>query len=114
MKQIAFKRAKHSPVVASSLHPEFITEFADTKDFPKGFHKAEDGWEVVDEAQFQAEIALNDTRHQEFLDKKRETELAEQKVKEAEAAQVQATEKQIEKEYEEFKAWKLAQKNKRR
>ncbi len=70
MVNIAFKRAKHSPMVKESLHPEFITEFADVTQFPEGFHKVEDGYEILSKDQFELEYAKNQQLMDEFKVKK--------------------------------------------
>lgn len=113
MKNIAFKRAKHSPQTKDSLHPEFITEFADTTLFPEGFHKAEDGYEILSEDAFQKELAKNSGLHQQFLVKKRQLELSRQAALNAEAKKLAVEDKKMDREYEEFKRWK-ATKNKKR
>jgi hypothetical protein len=66
MKNIAFKRAKTTPNVKDSLHPEYIVEFADTTLFPPDFHKPEDGYEILPEDQFQQELAKNHEKHEQF------------------------------------------------
>lgn len=113
MKNIAFKRAKHCPAVKESLDPEFIVEHADTSLFPEGFHRLEDGYEILPEDQFLDEFHKNDEKHEEFLAKKRVEEL---KVQAAQAVAVQAKlleDKQFEREFEEFKRWKDKNKGKR-
>lgn len=107
MKRFAFKRAKSSHMSKDSLHPEFIVEFADISLFPEGFHKAEDGYEFLDEDDFNLEYAKNQDRHDEFLAKKKEEEAL--KIKEKEALEIQrlAKEKQEQRELEQFRKWKL-------
>ena len=113
MKNIAFKRAKYCPAVKDSLHAEFIVEFADISLFPEGFHKLEDGYEILPEDQFLDEYQKNDERHQEKLEAKRVEEI---KVQAAQAVASQAKvleDKQFEREFEEFKRWKDKNKGKR-
>jgi len=109
MRNVAFKRAKHSPKVAESLHSDYITEHAYTDLFEEGFHKAEDGYEILPEDQFIKELSKNDNLHREFLAKKEQLEKALQASLAAEA-QVQAQqEKLASKEYEQFLKWKKSQ-----
>lgn len=110
MKNIAFKRAKNCPPVKDSLHPEFICEHADTSLFPEGFHKVEDGYEILSEDMFAEEFAKNDEVHAQFLLDKREKELLEQKAQEQANQKKDLEEKKARAEFEEFKAWKQSQK----
>lgn len=106
MKNIAFKRAKKAPMVKDSLHPEFIVEYADTTLFEEGFHKPEDGFEILSEDVFVLDLAKNEERHAEFqeeLKKRQETEL---KIKTAEETARLADERKAKREYEEFLNWK--------
>lgn len=110
MKNYAFKRAKNCPAVKDSLHPEFICEHADTSLFPDGFHNPEEGYEILDQEQFDVEMAKNDSLHEEFLAKRRKDELLAQKAQ-SEAQQVRDREEiKVRSEFEEFKAWKASQK----
>jgi hypothetical protein len=107
---IALKRAKSSEVVRMTLHPEFITEYADTSLFEAGFHKPEDGYEFLEDSEFQAELALNETRHEQFLQEKRQRELQQQ----AEAAARAELEEQqriadLLVQHADFIQWKVAQ-----
>ena len=106
MKNIAFKRAKHSPQMKESLHPEFITEYADISLFPEGFHRPEDGFEILSEDLFEVELAKNESYHAEFLEKKAKLEQDLIKAREAQELQELAQEKKDLREYEEFKKWK--------
>lgn len=72
MVNIAFKRAKASPSLQGVMHPDFITEYADTTQFPEGFHKVEDGYEILSKDQFDLELAKNDQLQAEFLKEKKE------------------------------------------
>lgn len=105
MKNIAFKRAKHSPSVKDSLHPDYITESADTSLFPEGFHKVEDGYEILSEDSFEEEFSKNESLQDEFLKKKREDELAKHKAQAATEIHKEAQDKKDMREYEEFKKW---------
>lgn len=113
MKLIAFKRAKHSPNTKDSLHPEFIVEYADTALFPKDFHKPEDGFELLGEDLFTLELEKNEAYHAEFLEKRREKELYDIKVREQIEVKQEAEDRKISKEFEEFRRWKQAKGNKR-
>lgn len=113
MKNIALKRAKHCPAVKESLHPEFITEYADTSLFPEGFHKLEDGYEILPEDQFLDEYHKNEEYHQEFLEAKRQEEMKKQQAAAAAATAKMLEDKQFEREFEEFKRWKDKNKGKR-
>lgn len=106
MKNIAFKRAKSSPSVKDSLHPDFITEYADTSLFEEGFHRVEDGYEILDEARFQEELSKNDELHRQFTEKRLKDEQDLIKAKEALEIQELAQEKKDLREYEEFLRWK--------
>ena len=106
MKNIAFKRAKSSPAVKDSLHPDFITEYADTTLFEEGFHKVEDGFEILDEEQFKVELSKNDELHRQYTEKRLKDEQDMFKAKEALEIQELAQEKKDLREYEEFKKWK--------
>jgi hypothetical protein len=104
----AIKRAKSSSITKNNLHADFIVEYADTSLFPEGFHKPEDGWEIVEDEVFEVELALNPSRLDQFKEEKRQLEeqrMASQayldSIEEAE------TRKQQE-EYQEFLAWKKA------
>lgn len=66
MTKIAFKRAKSSPNLDDVMHPEFITEYADTSLFPEGFHKVEDGHEFLSKEEFDKELAKNPDLIEEF------------------------------------------------
>ena len=111
MKNIALKRAKHCPPVKDSLHPEFICEYADTSLFPVGFHKAEDGYEILDEEQFEAELAKNELLHEEFLARRRKAELDAIAAKEAAAIVQENEDRKARIEYEQFLEWKAMRKN---
>jgi len=107
---IAFKRAKSSSSTVSSLHPEFITEYANINLFPENFHKPEDGYEFLEDSEFQAELTLNETRHEQFLQEKRQRELQQQ----AEAAAKAELEEQqriadLLVQHADFIQWKVAQ-----
>ena len=106
MKLMAFKRAKHSPNTKDSLHPEFIVEYADTSLFPEGFHKPEDGFELLGEDLFQLELEKNDGYHADFLEKKRKKEEQAINVQEQVIAQQEAEDRKLKKEFEEFRRWK--------
>lgn len=106
MKIIAFKRAKNSPLVKNSLHPEFIIEFADTSLFEPNFHKESDGYEFLDEDKFNEEYAQNEDRHAQFLEDKKQRDL----LKEKNDKQIQAIEsakkREEERLYKQFLKWK--------
>lgn len=108
MKTIAFKRAKHFPQMAGVLHPEFITESANTALFPVGYHKIKDGYEILSEAQFQEEIAKNDERQAEFVKQQQELEQSRIKVQEILDRAKDVEDKKLQKEFEEFRRWKQA------
>lgn len=106
MKNIAFKRAKTTPTTKDILHPEYITEYADTSLFPEGFHKIEDGYEILSEDMFKVELAKNEQLHQEFLEKKKKDQEYKSKLMEAEAHKKQIEEQREQKEFQEFLKWK--------
>ena len=66
MVNIAFKRAKVSPSLNGVVHPEFITEFADTSLFPADFHKPKDGYEILSKDDFDAEFSKNEHLRVQF------------------------------------------------
>ena len=106
MKNYAFKRAKVTPTMKDSLHPEFITEYADTSLFPEGFHKSEDGYEILGEDLFMEELAKNESLHEEFVNHKRQLEQDIVRAEDAKITAELAQEKQDMREYEEFLKWK--------
>ena len=106
MKNIAFKRAKNSPMVKDSLHPDFITEYADTTLFPEGFHKPEDGYEIMSEDQFNEDLAKNEERHQEFQEELKKRQEIEFRTRQAQDAIKAAEDRKAKREYEEFLKWK--------
>ena len=106
MKNYAFKRAKHCPAVKDSLHPEYIVEYADISLFEPGFHKHEDGYEIMPEDSFQDQLAKNQSLHQEFLEKKAKSELELQAIAAQKSALDAQRERKDRQEYEEFLKWK--------
>lgn len=99
MKIIAFKRAN-----VPHLHPMFITEYIDAD-----LLKSTEGYETLLEEHFLLELAKNEERHQAHL--KHLKEIDEHKIKADEAvAQAQLLEdRELEKEYNRFKAWQRHQ-----
>lgn len=83
MRNIAFKRAKHCPNVAQSLHPEYIVEYAYTDLFEEGFHKIEDGYEILSEIEFNKEFKKNTQYQLEHSDKKKFLRQSESRAKQA-------------------------------
>lgn len=112
MKNIAFKRAKSSKSVEGSLHPDFITEYADTTLFPEGFHKPEDGFEILSEDMFQIELGKNENLHKEFTEKRLRDEQARFKAQESVQKAEKAAEREEMREYQEFLKWKQMKKGK--
>jgi predicted ATP-dependent endonuclease of OLD family len=110
MKNYAFKRAKVSPNTQLSLHPEFITEYADTTLFPEGFHKPEEGYEILAEDEFKKELDKNEARHESFLKAKQELEKATLAAQESAQLSERMKEKQAQREFDEFLRWKKQQK----
>jgi hypothetical protein len=106
MNNIAFKRAKTSPNTKDSLHPEFIVEHADTSLFPDGFHKPEDGYEILSKDMFDVEFAKNDELHEEFLAKKKQEHADRLAAGASVINQEAAQERKDKREYEEFLKWK--------
>ena len=98
MKIIAFKRAKDHPF----LHPEFITEYVDAS-----LIESTEGYETMIEEHFELELAKNSERHEAHLKHLRETELAAEKVNQSSELVAKAQEKELEREFEQFKRWKL-------
>lgn len=72
MVNIAFKRAKASANLQGVMHPDFITEYADVTQFPEGFHKVEDGYEILSKDLFDLELAKNEQLQEQFLKDKKE------------------------------------------
>ena len=97
MKNIAFRRAKNTPII-EQLHDNFIVEFADTSLFPYGFHKKEDGWEFMDKEKFEKELAKNQKLNESFFKAKEKEDLEKALAKEKSAP--------IDEELKEFRAWK--------
>lgn len=89
------------------LHPDFITEFADTDLFSEGFHKAEDGYEFLSKEDFEAEFAQNQPKYDTFKSQKEEEHRV-KSVLDAPQREAAAAERV---EFEEFKAWKASQGN---
>lgn len=108
MRNVAFKRAKNTQA-KGLLHDEFIVEHAYTDLFPKGFHKPEDGYEILTEEEFQAEWAKNDSYHADFLEEKRKLEKAEQASADAAAQKAAQEMKKKREEYEQFQRWMKSQ-----
>lgn len=106
MKNYAFKRASSNPSTGSSLHSKFITEYADTTLFEPGFHKQEDGYEILPEDQFFGELAKNDSLHVEFLKKKAAQDEAIRAALEAEAQVLEQEQRKLEEEFNQFQKWK--------
>jgi len=106
MKNIAFKRAKTAENTKNSLHPDYIVEYADTTLFPEGFHKPEEGYEILSEEMFQEELSKNEQLHLDFLDKKEKDDADRIKTMAAMASQEEAQERKDKREYEEFLKWK--------
>ena len=113
MKNIAFKRAKNAPAVKDALPPEFICEHADTDLFEPGFHKHEDGYEILAEEDFLIEFAKDDKYMSEYLEEKSKQAELELKAQ-SDAQQVRLVEeRKAQIEYAEFQAWKAANKGKK-
>lgn len=99
MKIIAFKRSNNP-----SLHPEFITEYIEASLLP-----SLDGYETMIEEHFLLELAKNPERHESHLKYLAEQHrLAGIADKDAELAQLVA-DKELEREFNRFKAWKKSQ-----
>jgi len=113
MNNIAFKRAKTNPDIQESLHPDFITEYADTSLFEEGFHKSENGYEILDEESFNREFSKNSQRHLDFLSQKRQLEVDRQAAEAAVAIQKAAQDRKDNREFEEFIKWKNTKGSKR-
>lgn len=97
MKIIAFKRAKNIP----SLHPEFITEHIDAD-----LLESTEGYETMIEEHFLLELAKNEDRHAQHTSFLKDEQAKARAAREA-AMQVELKEaKEIEREFERFKAWK--------
>jgi len=103
---IAFKKAKNCPNVSQDLHPEMILEHIPASLVPED--KLAD-YETLPEAEFQAELALNDQRHQEFM-VQREADASAQAQAKALTNQSKIQEMlALKAEFEAFKAWKASQ-----
>lgn len=100
MKTIAFKRAGKHP----HLHPEFVTEWIDTV-----FLTSLEGYESLNEVDFQVELAKNEQRQKEFeAYLKKEAEMNDKALVDASLA-TKLKAKNEEREYERFKAWQRHQ-----
>jgi len=106
MRNFAFKRAKSNPAVLKSLPPEFIVEFADTTLFPEGFHRVEDGFEILPEDEFEKEYAKNKPLHEAFLAKKIEQQKLAFQAEAAAQEKALADEKVAKREFELFQKWR--------
>lgn len=82
MVNIAFKRAKQFKELDGVMHPDFITEFADTSLFPQGFHRVEDGYEILGKDLFDIEYAKNEQLRLEFEETKLELKIYKAKLEE--------------------------------
>lgn len=104
MKIIYFKRAGTNQ---KTLHPLFITEYTAAEHLNDA-QKAER--ESLIEEHFLLELAKNDDRHKQHLDELKKQE--ESALKAEQDAQVikNAEEKQLLREFEQFKRWKQNQK----
>lgn len=108
MDNVAFKRAKVCPAVRDSLHPDFIVEYANTSLFQDGFHKPEDGYEILPEDQFVEEFAKNEQLMQEYQ-KTKELDVAQRaRTKALEDQRLAREESLAQKEFQEFLDWKRA------
>lgn len=102
MKIIAFKRAgKDFP----ALHPEFITEYVDAALIP-----STEGYETMVEEHFNLELAKNADRHEAHLKHLKSLEEAERQAQSASEVLQAAEEKQLNREFEQFKRWKASKK----
>jgi len=106
MKNIAFKRAKSVEIVKDSLHPDFIVEYADTSLFEEGFHRIEDGYEILSEDMFEIELSKNDELHDLFIEKKNQLEQEKNRIQAMLDNQELTQERKDKREYEEFLKWK--------
>ena len=98
MKIIAFKRACGN----TSLHPEFITEYVDAALLP-----STEGYETMLEEHFELELAKNPERHAQHLAHLKEQEQKSFQALEQAALAKRVEERELEREFETFKRWKL-------
>lgn len=103
MRIIYFKRAGNEN---NHLHPEFIVEYISSEFLTKEQMDEWEGESMIEE-HFQLELAKNEDRHQSRLKELEEISKQQAKVMEAEALQQKQQERQLNREFEEFKRWKL-------
>jgi len=106
MKNIAFKKAKNSPIVKDLLPSEFITEYADTSLFEEGYHLTQEGYEILPEDQFNKLLAKNERLLAQFNLDKQEREATIVAAKIAEQMVLDQQEEILNKEFEDYKRWK--------
>ena len=109
MINIAFKRNKNNNPVNLDQSIDLIVVFEDVTLFPENHHLSQDGWEILPEDLFLIELAKNDKLTLDFAIKK--LKLEEITIKSNQQLEIQRLkqEKEIQREFEEFKRWKLQQ-----
>lgn len=100
MKIIAFKRAGQN----TALHPEFITEWVDASLIANT-----EGYETMIEEHFELELSKNEERHKQHLQYLKEQELARLQAERDKLSVQMAEEKELEREFNRFKAWQRHQ-----
>lgn len=100
MKIIAFKRSQNNP----SLHPEFITEYIDAD-----LLESTEGYETMIEEHFNLELAKNAERHQNHQKHLQDQEVRAHQAKLDSQIVEQKEMKELEREFNRFKAWQRHQ-----